>query len=317
MADTWGGSDYAADDEMGDIGITGGGAGGAGFSDNDIDFGSFRGSSEEEDAALQQDIAAAAAMSSGVQGLGDYQFERGDLSGLLDPATYRGLLSGQGLNLGGFSPLANRQAILEAQRAVMGVDPYQTAMAQIPGRMQKAKAGYGIPGVFGAGLGSIGQFTLGQIQKGLKEGGRPVFDAKGNIAGVFTKGLFGLGEVYTGTPVEGMPETGWSAPDYSGEEIAPVEEETGKCPEGYIFDEDLQACRLDTGSTVATEATSEFEPGGYARLGLLDQPPQGLLEVGGQPYDFEAANRAYRLATATRPEYYSDPYNLQGYTLLA
>jgi hypothetical protein len=52
-------------------------------------------------------------------------------------------------------------------------------------------------------------------------------------------------------------------------------------------------------------------------MGLLDQTPQGLLQVAGQPYDFDAANRAFRMATATRPEYYSDPYDLQGYTLLA
>jgi hypothetical protein len=110
--------------------------------------------------------------------------------------------------------------------------------------------------------------------------------------------------------------------DYGGrdgyEEVKPVNPETGQCPEGYIFDEDLQACRLDTGGVAASSAASQaFAPGAYARMSLLDQAPQGLLQVSGQPYDFDAANKAFRMATATRPEYYSDPYDLTGYTLLA
>jgi hypothetical protein len=98
----------------------------------------------------------------------------------------------------------------------------------------------------------------------------------------------------------------------------PVNPVTGQCDAGYIFDEDLQACRLDTGGVASSSPTgTTFAPGAYARMGLLDQTPQGLLQVAGQPYDFDAANKAFRMATATRPEYYSDPYDLQGYTLLA
>ena len=98
----------------------------------------------------------------------------------------------------------------------------------------------------------------------------------------------------------------------------PVNPVTGQCDAGYIFDEDLQACRLDTGGVASSSPTgTTFAPGAYARMGLLDQTPQGLLQVAGQPYDFDAANKAFRMATATRPEYYSDPYDLTGYTLLA
>lgn len=170
---------------------------------------------------------------------------------------------------------------------------------------------------------AIGGFVPGStkdIIAALEAGGRPVMDKYGNVKGAFTKdGLFG-GEVYTGMPVEGLPETGWVDPyeemQSKPDEIKPVDE-TGKCPEGYIFDEDLQACRLDTGTADDTGLVSEFGPGAYARLGLLDRPPEGLLTVGGEPYDFEAANRAWRLQSATRPEYFKDPYNLEGYTLLA
>jgi hypothetical protein len=84
-----------------------------------------------------------------------------------------------------------------------------------------------------------------------------------------------------------------------------------------MFDEDLQACRLDTGgSAVSGEVGTTFAPGAYARMGLLDQAPTGLLQASGQPYDFNEANKAFRMATATRPEYFQDPYDLTGYTLL-
>ena len=185
--------------------------------------------------------------------------------------------------------------------------------------MDKAKAGYGMPGITGGLMGATGKFSLGQMQKALEEGGRPVFDAQGQLKGVFSEGPFGFGEVYTGMPVEGVEGTGYdSGGDRGDEPIKPTDPETGQCPEGYIFDEDLQACRLDTGGVAASSAASQaFAPGAYARMSLLDQAPQGLLQVAGQPYDFDAANRAFRMATATRPEYYSDPYDLTGYTLLA
>lgn len=193
----------------------------------------------------------------------------------------------------------------------------QQFINQFAPRLARAEANYGLPsmGLLSA-PGFLAQLNLNKQREQLMAGGIPMFTDQGVARGVMSKGLFGF-DTYTGMPIEGNLLTGYTPEDMKADEVVPVEEETGKCPEGYIFDEDLQACRLDTGSTVAEVATTEFEPGGYARVGLLDQPPQGLLEVGGQPYDFEAANRAYRLATATRPEYYSDPYNLQGYTLLA
>ena len=195
------------------------------------------------------------------------------------------------------------------------------ANQQLEQRMQQAKAGYGLPGFLGAGLGMLGQFNLRNIAGGIGSGGRAFFGPQGQIQGVFTEGPFGLGEVYTGNAVEGYPETGYVPDDFSGgpePEIKPVNQETGQCDAGYIFDEDLQACRLDTGGVASTAAAGQtFAPGAYARMGLLDQTPQGLLQVAGQPYDFDTANRAFRMATATRPEYYSDPYDLTGYTLLA
>jgi len=163
-------------------------------------------------------------------------------------------------------------------------------------RMEQAKS---IPGK----LGAIGQFSLGRIKSGLEKGGRPVFDSSGKLQGVFNEGPFGFGEVYTGMPVEGVEGTGYDDGGRDGYEpevkpLVPLLEE----PVEEEIDEDI--------------LFKPFEPGAYARMGLLDQAPMGLLQVAGQPYDFDKANRAFRMATATRPEYYSDPYDLTGYTLL-
>ena len=161
----------------------------------------------------------------------------------------------------------------------------------------------------------VSQRVIGQI-------GTPGMGLLGQGIDALTNLVLGPPKTFEDLLARGV-YTGMNAPDMSGgrddrEEVKPVDPVTGQCDAGYIFDEDLQACRLDTGGVGSAAATGQtFAPGAYARMGLLDQPPQGLLDVSGQPYDFDAANRAFRMATATRPEYYSDPYDLTGYTLLA
>lgn len=347
----WGGDDTSMSEGQGGDGMGGGpsdgGGDGGGFTEAELAAGrAARDAIAAQNAAVMAKAAAAPQVtqvfddtdygSATAQQLADVARSYIDYAGIMAPSiyspqmvgqnlgnllnldTYKGLLGGKGLNLGGvpmysswmdYAPVRNELANL--------------AQGQIAGRMEQAKAGYGLPGPLGAGLGKVGQFTLDRMKKELEAGGRPVFDSQGKLAGVFSKGPFGLGEVYTGTPVEGVPGTGYDMGGSESEDIKPVDEETGRCPEGYIFDEDLQACRLDTGTGIGGGGVGgigqpiEYTPGGYARMGLLDQPPQGLLEVGGQPYDFAAANRAWRQSTATRPEYFQDPYNLTGYTLLA
>ena len=145
----------------------------------------------------------------------------------------------------------------------------------------------------------------------------------------------GLGQVtYTGMPDPNYtgayanlinpqsPERGGGRP----QQVAPVQDPmTGqaRCPAGYVFNETLQACIMDTAATSSFQPTAPVTPTTpsgdyYARMGLLDQPPAGLLEAGfGSPQDFAAANTAFRMGAATRPSMYTDPYNLQGYTLLS
>ena len=172
------------------------------------------------------------------------------------------------------------------------------------------------------------------------------FGPKGRVTGlygppadIFGKGIVGLTNMFLGPP---MTEddlamrsvyTGFgegSQPDGGRDgdprpEVAPVNPETGQCDEGYMFDEDMQACRLDTGFTSGGQPGG-FAPesGAYARMGLLDVAPTGLPEFQqrygagfGTPSEFADANLAFRRQGAYRPEYFDQPYPTTGYTLLS
>jgi len=202
------------------------------------------------------------------------------------------------------------------------------AFGQLDARMANAKANYGLPGLLGLALGKMGMMNLNNIRSGLEKGFAPAFDKAGQIQGVFGPDPFGFGGlVYSGNPIEGNEATGWSDPTEGGDgyddrsEVVPVNPVTGQCDAGYMFDEDLQACRLDTGGVVGGGVIGDtFAPGAYARMGLLDVAPTGLPEFSEQygipSQDFDEANLAFRRGTATQAGIFQDPYDLTGYTLL-
>jgi len=161
------------------------------------------------------------------------------------------------------------------------------------------------------------------------------------MANIFGKGIVSLTDMLLGPPMteddlamrsvytgfgEGTQPDG--GPDGDGDprpEVAPVNPETGQCDEGYMFDEDMQACRLDTGFASGGQPDG-FAPesGAYARMGLLDEAPTGLPEFQqrygagfGTPSEFADANLAFRRQGAYRPEYFDQPYPTTGYTLLS
>ena len=214
-------------------------------------------------------------------------------------------------------------SILGDQYAGSGIEN-QRFFDQLPGRLANAQAGYGLPGLLGAGLGAIGTGMLNTMKGQVLGGGIPAFDATGTFKGVFSKGPFGL-DVYTGMPIEGNTMTGWSPDDDQRDDgtqtVKPVNPVTGQCDEGYIFDEQLNACRLDTRSGRETApVTPPSAPGTYARLGLLDVAPTGVSDFatryGLGPQDFGAANLAYRRGAGTQFDIYKDPYQREGFTLL-
>ena len=185
---------------------------------------------------------------------------------------------------------------------------------------------------------------LNTPQENLRLGlGQPVFNSRGKLMGELSTNAFG-GVVYGGNrfdPGEDHPFRDIIAPgpghggyDSSHEDqydmVPPVTNPaTGReeCPDGYIFDPDLNACRLDTRSgttTAPTAPTAPVTPGEmYARTGLLDVAPEGLMGFRerygagfGTPSDFGAANLAFRQQAAISPEYFQTPPKLTGYTLL-
>ena len=141
-----------------------------------------------------------------------------------------------------------------------------------------------------------------------------------------TEADLALRSVYTGFGEGSQPDGGRDGGNQ--ETVKPVNPVTGQCDAGYIFDEDLQACRLDTragaGAGGGVGSVVPPTPGAYARMCLLDVAPTGLPQFQqqygagfGTPQDFAAANLNFRRQGATYPEYFQRPPQLSGYTLLS
>jgi len=114
--------------------------------------------------------------------------------------------------------------------------------------------------------------------------------------------------------------TGLNSPDMSGgpdggpEEVKPVNPLTGTCEDGYIFDDDLNACRLATGSSGSDsqDGTSAPEDGLYFRRSILDDAPK-FMPAG---MNFDEMNRNFRRAAAYNPDNYENQMNTTGFSLL-
>ncbi len=172
----------------------------------------------------------------------------------------------------------------------------------------------------------LGGMLSGGVYDRIASGGpemEPVFGPSGEVIGVRHPGFIPGTRVYSGQSMGGGDD---DQPQITSTVTNPA---TGReeCPDGYIFDEDLNACRLDTrgGTTTAPDApAAPGVPGAqYARMGLLDVAPEGLMGFQerygagfGTPADFGAANLAFRQQGAISPEYYQTPPKLTGYTLL-
>ena len=139
----------------------------------------------------------------------------------------------------------------------------------------------------------------------------PNFDAAGQLDGFAANtGPFGS-MVYTGTNNPNAPS------DTSGNDIVPPQTNpltgTSQCPDGYVFDDDLQACRRKTKRELRGDGNSSTASGDmYYRRTSLDDAPANLPSG----FDFDAANRAFTQSFAVRPSFFQRPPNLTGYTLL-
>lgn len=173
-----------------------------------------------------------------------------------------------------------------------------------------------------------GQFMMPRIDRALQDNlMNPVYGFNNRVTGAADK----YGNLIEGTdPLSSLRSTreaGGIGGDVFEPEVKPVNPETGQCDEGYMFDEDMQACRLAPVAMAEGQAAGGVmtQPGdAYARMGLLDQAPTGLPQFQqrygagfGSPADFAAANMDFRRRGAYRPEFFKNPYPTTGYTLLS
>ena len=92
---------------------------------------------------------------------------------------------------------------------------------------------------------------------------------------------------------------------------------TEQCPDGYTFDDDLQACRRKTKRELQADSgtgggSSTASGDMFYRRTSLDDAPANL--PGG--FNFADANRAFTQSYAFRPSFYRNPMDTTGFTKL-
>ena len=155
-----------------------------------------------------------------------------------------------------------------------------------------------------------------------------------NLTGIYTVGNDPMGDVrgFTDFGVElpflgptqvytGFGDNPFAPPAMQddGETTPPVTNPltgTSRCPDGFIFDDDLQACRRKTRSELADTGSggSPAPPTGdiFYRRSILDDAPANLPAG----FDFNAANRRFIESYGVRPDNYEMPLSLTGFTRL-
>jgi hypothetical protein len=206
----------------------------------------------------------------------------------------------------------NLAGLTEAQRQGLPLS------MNIAGMMGSNPYAYEIEPVSQRVIGQIGTPGMGLLGQGINALTNLVLGPPKTFEDLLARGAY-TGP--NGPPLDGGRDEDPRPP------VKPVDPATGQCDEGYMFDEDMQACRLDTRSSMGDQPSLPqvpFQPGGYARMGLLDEAPTNLPQFQqrygagfGSPSDFAAANTAFRQQSAYRPEYFKRPYPTDGYTLLS
>ena len=280
---------------------------------------------EDLDQDYQQDLAAAAAAAQGVD-MGGFAFgddfdptSRQTARDVYD--TMMDIRTGTGLG-----PQAARDQILGyAQNQIQNRRLVaENLMRGLPVTLFGNT--FRIPNIAGMLAGGLGKFNLSNINRVLQDPRAiPAFDTTGKLQGAYGPGLFGLGEVYTGNrPNQPLFDDGSGPEDTVPATTNPITGEK-QCPNGYMFDEDLQACRLagglPGGDGEVMTTSGPYEAGDYARMGLLDIAPMGMSlfadRYGVPQTDFDTSNLAFRRGAATRPQYFKQAPDLTGYTLLS
>jgi len=145
-------------------------------------------------------------------------------------------------------------------------------------------------------------------------------DAMGNVTGSFnTAPAFGLGFMPNVTTYTGFAQNPYNEDmSMSGSESEPIKPATTNpvsgqpiCPDGYRFDDDLQACRLDTTRPNRPNNPNPFPASeAYYRATSLDKAPMNVPSG----FDFNKANQNFISQFAYRPSAYQNQMGLSGFT---
>ena len=141
----------------------------------------------------------------------------------------------------------------------------------------------------------------------------PVYNAGGRLTGY--RDEFGR---LTGT--DPLNQSFGNDDDGDNDVVPPVTNPmtgTEQCPDGYTFDDDLQACRRKTKRELQADSgtgggSSTASGDMFYRRTSLDDAPANL--PGG--FNFADANRAFTQSYAFRPSFYRNPMDTTGFTKL-
>jgi len=147
-------------------------------------------------------------------------------------------------------------------------------------------------------------------------------DAMGNVTGSFNNApMFGLGFMPNVTTYTGFDQNPYNEDmsymdgnDNNPTTVAPTRNPVSGqpvCPDGYRYDDDLQACRLDTSSPNRPTNPNPFPSGdAYYRATSLDQAPVNAPSG----FDFNSANQNFVNNFAYRPANFTNQMGLSGFT---
>ena len=174
------------------------------------------------------------------------------------------------------------------------------------------KAGQFVEGLLGlpnimttdAGLPRFG--SVGDMQIGIQQGGRLMYDDDGNPDYV----VMPDGSIIGANTGSGF--TGSSDDQPIQPQMNPITNQP-RCPEGYSFDESVGACMPDSPERRGPISDFPANPDMFVRMTALDRAPTNVPSG----FDFDAANRRFQESYAYRPQYYGrTPMDLTGFTKL-
>lgn len=325
-------------DDIGGSNFSSGGAGYGGSSDDSPSIGGYDGGNYVDTSSLAGLLEASAGTTPAAQ------YAAQQIQGAMNAPSYMDVQSAPPMmqdpyemeNLAAqqrLSELANRMTNVNFRSVT---DPI-SSLNQLAMRAGQAPmpSGQGIlgnlqmPSFLGAGASALGQWATGSMYEDIQKGYIPQYDAAGQIVATINPvtGQLGRGSVesridYSNPDTiaerQGLEKVGVSILDDFGMGRT-SRDETPEVPE-YLLRGQGGGVAEPVTQDISMIPTGQIAAGGTPmyRQTLLDVAPTqyGGLLAGTTPSDFDVANRAFRMTGATYPEYFTDPYSMQGYSIL-